>query len=270
MKRRSVAAGSLILSTVFAYGAVTDPTIGIIRYANGAVAALYGVHGNYIARQTALGSARALSFSEAGGLVANGRGISLLTPALSTVSSFESTEPAPVLSIGDTSDSALAWLPSRKAILHWTGTNWAVTPAITQLPDAEILSIVLENPNTAAMLLKLADGTVSKALVSLPTGELLSLLTETGVTGSAFEFRDWILFANGNQLKLQKSDGTSKLLSLHANISGDLQFERVSADDIHIFTATPSGDWLLHFGNGTVDLTELPALPSSVIAEVNQ
>ena len=254
----------IAFSTAITAGAITDPLVGLVRYTNGVVATVYGVSGSYVTRQITSESANGLSFSKAGGILATADALELISSSLTTISRFDTAESAPLVSMGETEDSALAWLPSRRSIVHWTGTDWTVSPEVAQLPSNNVSSISFETQTTASLLVRMPDDSVAKALVSLKTGEMLSLTLQPGVINNAFAFRDWIICARGNRLDLQKADGTEKLIPLGATGVHTVQFERAGTNDVHIYTSQPVRDWMLHFGNETLSLTELPALPSEV------
>jgi hypothetical protein len=244
---------------------INAPTVGVARFSDRSVHAVFGLHEAFIVSAQAIGSAEAISFSDAGGLLATGAHIQLIGPSLSVLAEYESSESKPLLNIDGGLTTAIVWLPSEHALLRWNGKSFISTEVKTSLPG-RVTCVRVHNPNVAKLLLVEAGGVVSEATISLDTGHLIGLDILPGVAAPAFAQHSFILFHSDRGLEIKSANGALRTLPVSAP---DLTFERMSSDWVHLSSAATKQNWVLHLNERTLELSELPALPSPSLGSLN-
>ena len=244
---------------------VNAPKIGVARYSDNSVHAVFGLHEAFVVSAQAIGSAEAISFSDAGGLLANGGHIQLVGPSLTVLAEYESSESRPLLNIDGSLTTAIAWLPAQHALLRWNGNSFLTTEVNSALPG-RVTCVRVHNPNTAQLLLVEAGGVVSEATISLDTGHLIGLGILPGVAAPAFAQHSFTLFHSDRGLEVKSENGAVRTLPISAT---DLMFERMSSDWVHLSSAATKQNWVLHLNERTLEVSELPALPSPSLASFN-
>ena len=248
----------LLFSALVLSAQVNAPKVGFVRYADASVHAVFGLHNDYVVSRKALGSADAVSFSDSGGMIASKGRIQLFGSDSKVIAEYDSGEIAPLLNIDGDLATAIAWLPSQQALLHWNGAAFVLT-TFRGVPLSNVSSVRLTTANTARLLLVESGGAVAAATVSLETGDLLSLNLLGGVAGPAVEQHSFLLFHDQYGLEIQAANGSMQTLPVKA---ADLRFERMSSDWLHVSSASAGRDWALHFNGTKVEFSELPGAPS--------
>ena len=259
---------SLILSVCLVAGLgaqVSTPAAGFVRYPGLPVQAIYGIAGNLILGPAVSGAANALSFGKSGGLLASGGHITLIRPDGSTVADYPSTETRPLLNIGDTPNSAVAWLPSTQTLLWIDQSGKGQLPtrfSISTLEDnalpANVSSVSRLSPDTVRFLVTQADGTVAALAVSIPSGDVKSSDVLPGLRGPAYEFSGRFLWLDERGLEIGTAAGITKTLS--APTAGPFTAERMSSAWIHLYFADGGGThWAINLGAPDPSLFLLPA-----------
>lgn len=241
---------------------VNTPKIGIARYTDNSVRAVFGVHDDFVVSPQVIGSADAISFSDSGGLLAKDGHIQLIGPSSAIIAEYDSGESSPVLNVDGDLTTALAWLPAHHALLRWNGKSFVLTAVSGELLGP-VTSVRLENPTTAKLLQTEAGGVVSEVTISLETGYVISLNVLPGVTGPAFRQHAFVLFHDDRGLEIVSGNRPPRTLPLPAT---DLTFERMSSDWVHLASASTKQNWVLHLNSTTLELSELPAPPSRSLA----
>jgi hypothetical protein len=255
MKLRIVLSSVLLMWPAALVAQLSVPVIGIARYADHTVRGVNGLEANLLIDHDSLSSADAVSFSDAGGLVSVAETIQLVTLQGVTVAQFRSNEASPVLNIDGALTTAIAWLPSRSALLYWNGASFAECQVAGAIPGA-VTSVQLSGAGAAALLSSDANGNVFQSSVSLQTGNILSVDMLASVKGPAFQHAGFIISESGDGLAIRASDGSVRTLPLSAP---NLVFERMSSEWVHIASPSTHQDWALHLTSKALQLSILPA-----------
>jgi hypothetical protein len=238
--------------------AVRAPNVGVVRYADGTVRPVYGLEANLIAGGQMLPIADAVSFSDYGGLVAlNGR-IQLVGPRGALVAEYNSHERKPVLNIDRGLRSAIAYLPSREALLRWNGKSFVLRKLNRGTVSGTVTSVQFLGAQMARLLTTTKNDNVSEVMISLETGELVSERFLPGVKGPAFLYQAFVLFRGKQGLEVEAPGGSRRTVPLPAN---DFQIQRMSSDWLHLSSPSIARDWVLHLNRTALDISELPAAP---------
>ncbi len=235
---------------------VHSPSAGVIRYGSLPVQGLYGIPGNFVPVKASFGIADAISFSDAGGLIAaNGR-IELVRADGFPVATYEYGGVAPLLNIDRDLTSAVAWLPDTKSLLWWDGKRFATVKLSKSAFDEKVTSVALTSSTTARLLVTHPDATVSAVVVSLATGNVISSDLLPGVSGPAFQFGSFLLWADEHGLQLQNKKGVQQTLSAPGT---SFTAERMSSHWVHLYFSSDRTDWALHLSEKEPSLWRLPA-----------
>lgn len=234
---------------------VHSPSAGVIRYGSLPVQGLYGIPGNFVPVEASLGSADAISFSDAGGLIAANGQIELLRPDGTSVAAYECGTVAPLLNIDRDLTSAIALLPGERSLLWWNGKRFATIELVESASDEKISSVALASSTTARLLVTHPEGTVSAMVVSLATGNVISSDVLPGVTGPAFQFNSFLLWADEHGLQLQNESGQHTLSAPGTAFTA----ERMSSHWVHLYFPSDRTDWALQLSETQPSLWRLPA-----------
>ena len=256
---------SLLASLIPAiYGQVSTPAAGFVRPKGLPVQAIYGVAGNLITAPAIWGPAEAICFGKSGGLIAAGGHVRLVSLDGSVLADYPTAEKHPVLGMGDTLASSIAWLPGTGTLL-WVenapGDRAAVNFHAIRLNEsafaADVTSVSRTGPKTMRFLVSQPDGTVTSVMVSAP-GEIESEDVVPGLRAPAFEFNGRFIWADDRGLEIGTADGI--LETLRPPAAGPFQAERMSGGWIHLsFAADTSADWALNLRDSQSSLFRLPA-----------
>ncbi len=255
MKRRTLFFFALPCCTAALLDAqVSAPKIGFARYADSTVHAVYGVQSAFVVSDKPVGVADAASFSDYGGLLSTNGRIQLLDRAASLIAEYDSGESRPVLGIDGDLTSAIAWLPGRHALLHWNGKSLAIIQTNDGLE--QVTSVRVQSATSAKLLISERGGAVSEAVVSLETGNLVSMTLLPGVQAPAYQQNSFVLFQDANGLEIQSPAGEA--LRTFPLSAGDVRFERMSSEWLHLSSRTTKQNWVLHLTKRGAQLAELP------------
>ena len=261
---------SLFLSALGLVSAqVTAPTVGLARYRDHAVRALYGLPGNFVVAKSNFASAAALSCSTSACLLADNNRLSLLLLDGSLIASQDLDQSLPVLSLDGDRSTALAWLPASHVLLYWNGRAFTSLPLDQVAPMGTVTSLMPGERSSVSFLVTQLDRTVSRVQVSLPHGEIISSDFLPGVQGPAFEVAGQIVWLDDRGLMLQDASGrTNGPLAMAGLPPGfaslfatDLTCERMSSDWVHLFFLSRPTDWALHLTGPQPSVSVMPGLP---------
>jgi hypothetical protein len=242
---------------------VGAPNVGFARFA-GRVFAVHGIPANLLVAKTPWTSADALSFSDAGGLLAQNGTIVLIGPDGTSLADYAAAEAAPVLNIDGPLASAVAWLPSKHALLHWDGTAFILREVNDSLFAGEVTCLRLVSSGAALLLVTHADASVSAVTVSLGSGEVTSIDSLPSAHGRAFVQRSLFLSEDKAGLVIESTAGVRRTLALVQDPlpDGDLTIERMSTDWLHISSASTGKHWALYMNGNNLRLSVLPVPPA--------
>lgn len=240
----------------YLHAQVSAPKLGVVRYADGTVRSIYGIEANFIVGKQMLPIADAVSFSDFGGLVAaNGR-IELVGVRGALVAQYNAHERNPLLNIDQDLTTAIAYLPSREALLHWNGKSLVLTQLSRGSFQGTVTSVQTMGAHEAKLLATTRDGNVSELTLSLDTGQLTSVKFLPGIEGPAFLHHAFVLFRGKHGLEVEAPDGGRRTVALAPK---DLAIDRMSSDWLHLSSPATRQDWALQLNGSTLQLSELPA-----------
>jgi hypothetical protein len=258
MKLRIVLSSALLALPAALVAQLSVPVVGVARYADHTLRGVNGLEANLLIDHESLSLADAASFSDAGGLVAAGGTIQLMTLQGAVVGQFKSNEPSPVLNIDGALNTAIAWLRSRSMLVYWNGSSFGQCEVTGGVPGT-VTSVQLSGAGTATLLSDDASGNVFETSVSLATGNVVTTNLLPGIKGPAFQHAGFIVSGGGDGLQIRASDGSVRTLPLSAP---SLVFERMSPEWVHIASPATHQDWALHLTSKALQLSILPAAPT--------
>jgi len=252
-------------------GQVGAPNVGSARFA-GHVFAVHGIPANFLVAKTPWTSAVAVSFSDAGGLISQNGTVTLAGPDGAALADYASGEAAPVLNIDGPLVTAVAWLPSKHALLHWNGTAFILQQVNDSAFAGDVTYLQLISPLMAKLLVTHGDSTVSAVTVSVETGEVLSADLLPSAHGHAFIQRSFVLSEDKQELVVESASGERRTITLARDPlpEGDLSIERMSTDWLHISSASTGQHWALYLNSKELRLSALPVPPSDGAAAVRE
>ncbi len=241
---------------------INSPKVGFIRYGSLPIQGLYGIPGNFVPAQARFGTADGISFSDIGGLLAaNGR-IELVRADSSRVADHEYGTVAPLLNIDRDLASAVAWLPDIRSLLWWNGTRFATVEIGASISTEKVTSVALTSASTARLLATNPDATVSAVVISLANGNVISSDLLPGVTGAAYQFGSFLLWADERGLQLQSENGAQHTFAAPAT---SFTAERMSSQWVHLYFPVDGTHWALHLSQTQPSVWRLPApFPNAV------
>jgi hypothetical protein len=234
---------------------VSPPELGVVRYADKTVRPLYGVEANLLVGKQIVRTADAASFSDFGGLLAVNGHIQLVSRHGSVLSEYDAGEREPLLNIDGDLTTAVAYLPSREALLHWSGTSFVLTQLGTGSFSGRATSVQMHGAHVAKLLATTSDGNVSEITISLDTKQITSVKFLPGIQGPAFLHHAFVIFHDKQGLEVETPDGIRRTVPIAAM---DLAVERMSSDWLHLTSPSTNESWALHLNNTALQLSEMP------------
>ncbi|MGH9608867.1 MAG: hypothetical protein ACRD34_04245 [Bryobacteraceae bacterium] len=231
---------------------LSAPKAGNVRYADGGVRAIYGFDADFVLGPSWT-KASTVAFSEKGGILALLRSVELVRPDLSVAGEYPTSDPHPLLGIGDGLNTAIAWLPSSGALVWWTGSRFQTTPLAGVLPGTP--TSLQSDGATATFLVTAPDGSVLRVSVDLASGDIDSADVVPGARGPAYAEGRLVVFRNHQGLAIEQPNGAIRTLPYPAP---DLQIEHMSSGWLHIHSAALNRDWALHLTRSVCALWRLP------------
>jgi len=243
---------SSVLAAMPAFAQLKTPEIGAARYGT-EVRKIYGLEANFVVGPEWL-TASALSFSQAAALVANSGKIQLIHRDGTVAGEYATAESAPLLGIGGSLNTAIAWLPGSQTLLWWDNGSFHTTQLAGALPG--VASSIQSDGQEASLLVTESNGSVLRVIVDLNTGNLRSAELMPGVRGPAFAMGNFILFRNAEGLAVADGSGTIRVLDFPA---ADPVFEQMSSEWVHLRSPSLKQDWALHVNSSVCKLWLLPS-----------
>jgi hypothetical protein len=250
---------------------VSTPNVGSARFA-GHVFAVHGISFNFLVAKMPWTSAAAVSFSDAGGLLSQNGTVTLVGRDGVSLADFASDEAAPVLNIDGPLTTAVAWLPTKHALLHWNGTAFILQEVNDSSLASEVTYLQLISPRMARLLVTHGDNSVSAVTVSIDTGEVVSADLLPSAHGRAFVQCSFVLSEDKQGLVMESTSGERRTITLAQNPlpEGDLTIERMSTYWLHISSASTGQHWALFLNSKDLSLSALPVPPNDSKTEAIQ
>ena len=258
MKLHNFAAALLAVSTClagFLHAQVSAPELGVVRYGGNSVRPIYGVEANLVVGKQMLASADAASFSDFGGLVAVRGHVQLVSRGGLVIGDYYAHEPKPLLDVEGALTTAIAYLPSRDALLHWNGKTFVLTRLETGSFSGTVTSVQMRGAHAARLLATTARGNVSEITISLDNGELTSVKFLPGIRGPAFLQQDFVLFHDKQGLAVEAPNGNRRTLAFP---SKEFTVERMSSDRLHLASPSTQQSWVVHLNSRVFEMSEMP------------
>lgn len=250
----------MALSEIVSVAQLGVPQPGVARFADRSLRIVRGIPANLIVGRTPVGTAAAASFSDSGGMIAENGKIKLLNARAAVIAEYECADPAPILNVDGPLSTALAWLPTQRTILSWSGTSFSTTSLQAAVLDGQVSAIRRITPEIAELLLVHPDGTVSELTVSLKTGNIFSEDYLPSTHGRTFFQHGWLVSLTPNGLSVDGTSHQEFQLSNKRLAAEDLTIERMSTDWLHISSASTGQDWALYLSVRDMSLSWLPAV----------
>jgi hypothetical protein len=235
---------------------VSSPELGVVRYGDSTVRPIYGVEANLVVGKQIVRTADAVSFSDFGGLVAVNGHIQLMDRRGSVLSEYYSHDPKPLVNIDGDLTTAIAYLPSREALLHWSGKSFVLTQLGSGSFSGTATSVQMHGEHSAKLLTTTSGGDVSEITISLDAGEPISVKFLPGIQGPAFLHHAFVIFHDKQGLEVEAPDGSRRTVPVAAQ---DIAIERMSSDWLHLTSPSTNQSWVLHLNNTVLQLSEMPA-----------
>jgi hypothetical protein len=264
---RSLSLLVLLAAATVCPGQIGAPQVGLVRYASGSVAAIFGLPGNYLPGEVRWTTVDALASSSAGALLAQKGQLLLLTAEGRELARTPLADPHPLLSLNRTLDSALAWSPASARLLFWNGTRFHIVSADPILLSGTVLSLEKSDSQSARILLRYPTGALEQVLLSLSSGAVLDRTSIAESASVRFRYAGLLLALAEGKLSVLESAGSSRVL-LSIAPSDDLWFEPVSDSSLHLHARDCGRDWVVDFSGAQPVAFELPPLRTSVSAGI--
>jgi hypothetical protein len=244
-----------ICLTGWLHAQVSTPELGFVRYGDSTVRPIYGIEANLVVGKGMVRAADAISFSDFGGLVAVSGHVQLRDRRGSILSEYDSHEQKPLLNIDGDLTTAIAYLPSREALLHWSGKSFILTQLGSGSFSGIVTSVQMHGARSAKLLATTSGGEVSEITISLDTGQPTSVKFLPGIQGPAFLHHTFVIFHDKRGLEVEAPDGSLRAVPIAAK---DLAIERMSSDWLHLTSPSTEQSWALHLNNTALQLSEMP------------
>lgn len=236
---------------------ISAPELGVVRYGDNAVRPVYGVEANLIVGKQVLPSADAASFSDFGGLVAVKGHIQLISRRGFVIGQYYANERKPLLDVSGALTTAIAYLPGREALLHWSGKSFVLTQLEAGGFSGTATSVQMHGAHAARLLATTPRGNVSEITISLENGQLTSVKFLPGIRGPAFLQQNFVLFHDKQGLEVEAADGNRRTLAFS---SRDFSVERMSSDWLHLTSPSTKQSWVVHLNNSALHVSEMPSI----------
>jgi hypothetical protein len=203
--------------------------------------------------------ADAVSFSDFGGLVAVKGHIKLISQRGSVIGEYYAKERKPLLDVQGALTTAIAYLPSREALLHWSGRSFVLTQLNAGTFSGTVTSVQMHGAHSARLLATTARGNVSEITIALDNGQLTSEKFLPGIRAPAFLQQSFVLFHDKEGLEVEAPNGNRRTLAF---LSKDFTVERMSSDWLHLTSPTTNQSWAVHLNSTALQLSEMPVPPA--------
>jgi hypothetical protein len=204
----------------------------------------------------------AAAFSSIAGIVGIPGSLNVVSTDGKVLASYATSEAHPVLGIGTTIQSPVAWLPSEEKFVRFTGRDLVATPfSAAQLPGP--VKAIAASDSSVDVWALIGDTTVQHLRIA-PSGNVTPLELVQAAPNFT-EMSGLLVFLNADGLQIQGPTASPQTLPLPFS---DLSFEKAAPGWLHITSLTARRQWMLQISQGRATLSELPAFRSTL--EVRQ
>jgi hypothetical protein len=252
-------------------GRPAAPQVGVVRCADGSLRVLYGLPLNlFYGPEVGTGAGRA-AFANDIGLLANSRGITLISTGGALVGSLEVNAFEAVLGVAPLPATAVplagrvaAWLPADRSLAAWNGAGFALVPvdsfsgvvrAITPLTQGE-----------AALLISLPEGGVARSVVSLQNGQILSSTLADSSALAIYERAGFTLSLDAQGLTVSDAAGHIQMFPI---AEPNLAIDSVADRAVVLRSPRTNASWVLQLDDAALarGALRLSVLPGSAVAK---
>jgi hypothetical protein len=247
---------SLLLATCLVWGqsGLLAPRAGVVRDAEGALRAVWGIRGNFVVGAPAIETTSAAA-SGRFVMATSGTEILVLDAGLELLASQPSPGSAVLFAFTPEGDPMLVHVPSSGATYRWTRSALAKVGWRPDGLEGTPVALAASGPGTVAIILDLGG---SSWLVrrSIRDGRVLSQATLPGVSAPVYLHHDGtLLFVDQRDLVVRNAGGIEQRLPLPDDIS---RFEQMGANWVHLCSAGGSAGFAVHLEPGGSKLFHLP------------
>ena len=182
--------------------------------------------------------------------------------------SYKQDERHPVLSISDAPDTALAWLPSSKKLVRWTGSEFTELSFDSSQLAGVVAGLRMTDPKSTEFYVQDQDSVIASVHYSLADGRVTRAQTYAEGTGQAVTAAEAVVMPGTDGLDIQSGINPVESIALP---DSHVTLEKSSSDWIHVSAPGSHRDWMLHIDRLHPVLSELPQVqPVRMPAEAAQ
>jgi hypothetical protein len=197
-------------------GSPVVPQVGVVQCADRSLRVLYGLPLNLFYGPVVGASDGRAAFADDIGLLADARGITLVSTdgvslgslqvnAFAAVLGVAPAPPPPNAAAASLAGRLAAWLPALASIAAWNGVGFTLVP-VDSFPGAVQAITPLSN-SAAALLISLPGGGVVRNVVSLQNGQVLSSTLAGSAALSMYERAGFTLSLGAHGLSVSDAAG---------------------------------------------------------------
>jgi hypothetical protein len=273
--------GCSVLSVTLA-GAVPGanpaaPQVGVVQCADRSLRVLYGLPLNLFYGPVVGASAGRAAFANDIGLLADTRGITLISIHGALVGSLETNAfdavlgvaPAPATGAAASLEGRVAaWLPALSSIAAWNGASFTLVP-VDSFPGV-VRAIIPLSGGTVALMISLSGGGVIRNMLSLQNGQVLSSTLASSAALSMYERAGFILSLDPQGLTVSDAAGHSQMFPM---AQPDIAIDSVADRAVVLRSPQPKPSWVLQLDDaalarGDLRLSVLPGPAAAKPARV--
>lgn len=265
-----------VLSAAFAGTAPSSrpaaPQVGVVQCPDRSLRVLYGIPLNLFFGPVVGASDGRAAFANDIGLLADVRGITLISTGGSLLGSLESNTFGAVLGVAPVPSVATgaavpllgrvaAWLPVLSSIATWNGAGFTVVKVD---PFSGMVRAVAPLTNSAvALLISLPGGGVARNVVSLQNGQVLSSTIPDSSALSMYERAGFILSLDAQKLTVSDPAGHNQMFPIPAP---NIDIDSIADRALVLRSGRANSGWVLQLDDaalvrGALRLSVLPGAP---------
>jgi len=245
------------------------PQVGVVQCADHSLRVIYGLPLNLFYGPVVGAGAGRAAFANDIGLLADTRGITLISTHGALVGSLETNAfdavlgvaPAPAPATGTAASlegRVAAWLPALSSIAAWNGAGFTLVP-VDPFPGVVRAIDPLSN-GTVALMISLPGGGVVRNVVSLQNGQVLSTTLAGSAALSMYERAGFILSLDPQGLTISDAAGHSQMFPM---AEPEIAIDSVADRAVVLRSPQPKPSWVLQLDDaalarGALRLSVLP------------
>lgn len=248
------------------------PQVGVVECADRSLRVLYGLPLNLFYGPVVGASAGRAAFANDIGLLADTRGITLISASGALLGSLDANAfdavpgvaPATTPATGaaaSLSGRVAAWLPAESSIAAWNGAAFTLVP-VDPFPGV-VRAIIPLGDGTAALLISLPGGGVVRNVVSLQNGQVFSSTLAGSAALSMYERAGFTLSLDSRELTVSDAAGHVQMFPM---AQPDIAIDSVADRAVVLRAPQPNPNWVLQLDDaalarGALRLSVLPGPP---------